>query len=431
MSKAALKKLFDQAHSAICINNFTEALECYDKVLSMDPKNDAALHFVAFLQDIQGNHRKAVEILKVAIENYPCRASYYSTLSSALRHMDNYPEAVKAIRTACELQPDAINLCNAATLLCDEKRFDRARDVYEAALDIEPESPFIHFNYALLLLKLGEYEEGWKEYDWRIPFHYNRPIPEYPVDLKGKKVRVIHEQGFGDFLMCARYLDLLRNAGAEVFVDCPKQLASLFNPHYCPNPDHTFMMMSLPRLFKEIPNAPFIQAPKNKQIIGSGFKVGIAFEAKKPFNNNIQVVERDGNLHIVPHPANLAYLSAPKRSLPHDFFDPFFRDGVRFNNLQVDTSHYAMYNLKAEDFSELADFVDGMDLIITIDTALAHLAGAMGKKTWLLLPYNCDWRWGASGENTIWYPSMKLFRQSRRGDWNSVQDKVLMAFNEL
>jgi ADP-heptose:LPS heptosyltransferase len=92
-----------------------------------------------------------------------------------------------------------------------------------------------------------------------------------------------------------------------------------------------------------------------------------------------------------------------------------------------------MQNLSGivDDFSDLADVIDGMDLVISIDTAVAHLAGAMGKKVWLLLPYDCDWRWQTEGDTSIWYPTMRIFRQPKRYDWNSLQDKILTELPDL
>jgi Tfp pilus assembly protein PilF len=430
MNKEQLRTMFDEAHKFVTENELTKAFEKYEEILAIEPDNDAALHLVAVLHNLQGNHKTALEMVLKAIGIYSCDSSYYTTMANIYRHLGDYKQSVDAIRTACELKPnDAINISNAAMILAEEKRYDRAKELYLTALEIEPECPFIHFNLSLLLLKLGEFKEGWKEYDWRLPFFHGADLPTYPEELKGKKIRINHEQGYGDFIMFARYFKLLEDAGAEVYVNCPKPLAALFPTHYCDKPDYTLMTMSLPNLFDTIPNEPYIKKRWHYPFHEEGFKIGVAWMAAKPFNNFVQVVEQESNVHIIPHPGNFAYLSAFKRSLPHDFFDALLDDNVLYN-LQTDTDHYAMQNMgpKINNFADLADMVKAMDLIISIDTALAHLAGAMGKEVWLLLPYDCDWRWRVDGNKSHWYPSMKIFRQSKRGSWDSVQKEMLTAF---
>jgi len=433
MSKAQIKQLSENAYTALCYNQFQIALDFYHAILTLDPNEDSALHSIAFILNLQGKHKTALDLAKKAITHYRCNAAYYTTLASIYRNLGNYQEAVSAIRTACELKPrDAMTLSNAAMILADERRYDRAKDVYEAALECEPDNAFVHFNYALLLLAMGDFKKGWREYEWRIPLHCDLPKPVYPQDLKGKKVRVIAEQGYGDFIMFSRYCKLLEKAGAIVYINCPRALEKLYDCHYCPDPDLSIRIMSLPSLFDEIPNEPYIKAPGKIQVPGDHMKIGVVARAVKSFDNNIQVIKRcDGSINVVQHPASLAYLSTFKRSLPHDFFDPIIdRRDIRLYNLQRDAEHYGTVEMKINDFGDLADLVDQMDLIITIDTAVAHLAGAMGKKTWLLLPYDAEWRWQADREDSPWYPSMRIFRQPKRGDWTSVQDFVIGALTE-
>ncbi len=430
MSKEQIKQFSDEAYDAVCRNDLTTALDRYNKVLAIDPTDDSSLHFYAIILNLQGKHKTALEMVKRAINRYKCSAGYYTTLASICKNLEDYPAAIQAIRTAAELRPrDPVILSNAAMILMDERRYGSAKEIFEAALDIDPHNAFVHFNYSLLLLATGDYENGWKEYEWRIPFHYGKLPPEYPTDLKDKNIQIIPDQGYGDFIMFSRYVNLLEKAGAKPFITCSKALSRLYDSHYCPKPDVTMYVTSLARLFNEIPNEPYIKAPGLKKIEDKGFKIGVASRALKNFNNDVRVLMKpDGGVHIVAHPSNLAYLSAFKRSLPHDFFDPFFSlRNVKLYNLQIDHQHYAMKNMSNQisDFGDLADFVDQMDLIITIDTALAHLAGAMGKKTWLLLPYDFEWRWQADREDSPWYPSMRIFRQKSRGDWYSVQDQLL------
>lgn len=429
MSKEIVKQLIDAAHQSLCRNDIVHAVDCYNTILRIDPNNPAARHFVAFLCDLQGEYESALKHALAAVEVYKCNADYYTTLANIYRHLDNYQEAVNAAKTACDLRPqDAMMWNNAAMILAEEKKFDRAKSAYQYALQLEPESPYIHFNYSLLLLAQDD-PEAWEEYDWRIPLNYNLPKPRYPKTFRDKKVLIKHEQGYGDFLMFARYFQLLRDLGAEVHLETPRVLDRLFPSSYCPQPDLVIYTMSLPILFPHMPSEPYIKVEKT--VTKDRFQVGIAHKAVKRFNNEVRVVAEEDRVQVLPHPANLAWQSAKKRSLPDDWFDlPSVLD-MDFWNLQIDAPHPTIPQYEGiEDFSDLAQAVANMDLIVTIDTALAHLAGAMGKETWLILPYDSEWRWG-QGDKTPWYPNTTIFRCPKRGDWQSVKIEVTRRLSEL
>lgn len=424
MNKVFVKQLSDQAYQALCVNDLAMALDCYTRISHLDPNNHASWHFMGLLLDLQGNHKTALDMVKKAIEFYKCSANYYTTLANIYRNLNRYEEAMEAIRISCELRPyDAVSLSNAAMILTDERKYSKAKEVYEAALQLEMGNSYVHFNYSLLLLSLGEFKQGWKEYEWRFPLLYNKPIPKYPEDLKGKKIQIIPDQGYGDFIMFSRFFKNLKESGASIFINCPKALSRLYDCHYCPNPDFTIYVTSLACLCDEIPTDPYIKALGNVKINESKFKIGVASRAVKQINNDVQIIKKEEYLNILPHLSNLVYHSSLKRSLPHAFFDPLFSKNRKFYNLQIDTNCYGMENVSGSisDFADVADLVEQMDIIITIDTALAHLSGAMGKKTLLLLPYNADWRW-CGGFN--WYPSIEIIQQPVREDWESVQTSV-------
>lgn len=423
-----INKLKESAFHALSQNDMAKAVECYNKILQHDPNDHDANHILAFVCDLQGQHEEALKYCYRAINSYGCRANYYSTLSNIYRHLENYQEAITAASTACDLRPDdALYWNNGAMLMAEIKQYDRARAAYEYALELAPDSAYIHFNYSLLLLTLEE-DNGWDEYEWRIPFNYNSPKPTYPKDLNGKNIVIRHEQGFGDFLMCARYFKALEKLGAKVFLETPRVLNKLFPSSFCSKPDLVINTMSLPCLIKEIPNEPYLDIAKT---IHNGFNIGIAHKAVKKFNNDVKPIVNGDKVQFLVHPANLAWLSAKKRSLPEDWFDPLISNTHTFHNLQIDAPHHKIPTYEGiQDFADLAKAVEKMDLIITIDTALTHLAGAMGKPTWLLLPYDSEWRWGTK-DTTKWYPSVKIFRCPTRGDWDSVKEDVRCALTKL
>lgn len=417
-----INNLKETALKALAHNDLAKAIPLYNKILEIDSEDHTANHMTAFVYDLQGQPEEAIKYALKSIKAYSCNADYYMTLANIYRRLEKYSEAVSAVKIACDLRPeDAVTWNNAAMLLAEEKKYDRAKSAYEYALELDPNSSYIHFNYSLLLLTLED-EKAWEEYEWRIPLNYNTPKPNYP-DLSGKKIVIKHEQGYGDFLMCARYFKILEKLGAEVFLETPRALDRLFPSRFCEKPDLVINTMSLPYLIKNIPTEPYLNLPQTPK---DGFKIGIAHKAIKPFNNDVRVTVKGDKVQLLAHPANLAWLSAKKRSLPEDWFDFLISKNYDLYNLQIDAPHPDIKSYTGiYDFYDLAKAVEKMDLIITIDTALVHLAGAMGKPTWLLLPYDSEWRWGTKN-TTKWYPSVKILRCPKRGDWEQIKSKLIL-----
>jgi len=433
-------QLVEKAWKHTTQGELPEALACHKAILELDPHNDQSLHFTSFILDLQGEHQQALELCKRAISCYGCCADYYATLSAICRHLGDYPQALAAAQTFLQMKPDCATAhSNLAMLLSEGKRHHQALEVYETALEIEPDSAFIHFNRALALLTLGNYQEGFAEYEWRLPLNEGRPIPTYPQNLEGKKVLLVHEQGFGDSIHFCRYAHDLRKLGADVYLDVPRPLHRLFvqcgKTEPIENPDARISMMSLPKLLnmKQPDGKPYLCAiggrvcdklppgnPGNR-----GNRIGIAFAAPKPFNSQVYVQTTEHGVQILPHPANLAYLSAKKRCVPPELLEPLKSKGDVY--IVQKTAHHPDFITLAdcfEDFAHTGRALLEMNVIVTIDTAIAHLAGAMGVPTMLLLPYDGEWRRG-EGKATPWSACVKIYRQPKRGDWESVIQEVL------
>lgn len=287
-----------------------------------------------------------------------------------------------------------------ATALAREGRYPEAEAALREGLVRFPGHPILGYALGILLLGRGAYAEGWPLYEnrWAAPHgpqRLNLPFPAW----KGEDVRslvLLPEQGLGDQIMFARYAPLLAERGISVTLACRPELARLFaalpaevipvrGAVSLPKRDAWAYLGSLPGLLGIAGPASYLPGGTG----GSG--VGVMLEG------NTQ-----GRL---PEPA-YGQISALGRSL-HPL------------------------STGAQDFEATAEIIRGLALVISIDTSVAHLAGAMGKPTWLLLPHRCDWRWGRGGDTSIWYPSMRLFRQPRQGDWSSVVDAVLDAARAL
>jgi len=318
-----------------------------------------------------------------------------------------------------------------------------AATAFGSALRIDPAFVHAHCNRGLSLLSLGDYAGGWEEFEWR----WKRPELQtlrnmFPgswwdgSDLSGRTILLFAEQGFGDAIQFVRYASIVSKAGARVVVDCHPPLKALLRqvrgvthvleddaeiPRYklyCP-------LMSLPRLLATRPDSipadvPYITPTKDCVDHWRG-KVAPAGETMR-----IGLVWA----------SNPATGYAWHKSVPLELFAPLGSiDGLRLYSLQtgLPAEHVAqlppglqLIDLSdgLRDFSDTAGFISNLDLVISVDTAVAHLAAAMGKTTWTLLPKVADWRWGAQGDATLWYPTMRLFRQQIAGDWSGVIARV-------
>jgi Tetratricopeptide repeat/Glycosyltransferase family 9 (heptosyltransferase) len=359
--------------------------------------------------------------------------SFYN-LGNSLADNRQLDEAVTAYRQAIALRPDYLqavaNLGNALTRL---GRYHEAIEIYERAIAINPDHPFAHFNMATVLLTLGNFERGWAEHEWRIkaagsPTDWHTKFPRWTGDdLNGRRILLHSEQGRGDTIQFVRYIPLIAQRGGRVVLGCPPELGRLLRNvsgvkqliHGAPLPqfDVHCPLPSLPLVFQTtlltIPSTvPYLtvdptlsQRWRARLADDRRLKVGLAW-AGSPTHGN------DRNRSIM-----LMTLS-PLLNIP----------GIRFFSLQVGAAGEPARRLPASvitdftneltDFADTAALVEHLDLIISVDTAVAHLAGALGKAVWVLLPFVPDWRWMLDRDDSPWYPTMRLFRQARLGDWS-------------
>jgi len=387
---------------------------------------------------------EAIEVYRRAIALRPDIADVHNNLGRALKELGRLDEAIDAYRQAISLKQSFGEAhSNLGTALVQAGQVDAAVSHFENALPQASTALDAQWNYALALLLRGDFERGWPKYEVRNRRNAAAIDPRLLAkfwdgsNLAGRRILLLGEQGLGDTIQFIRYVPLIEQIGGDVRIVCQPPLRTLFATQFGAGRVSTFEqplpafdvccpLMSLPHLLgtteQTIPrNVPYLRADPDLGKVWShrlsdraGFRIGLAWAGNPTFGN-------DRN-----------------RSIPAPMFAPL-RDvaGVTFVSLQKGPTTSATTNLALLDFtSDLNDFADtaaaiaNLDLVISVDTAVAHLAGALAKPVWTMIPFAPDWRWQLHRTDSPWYPTMRLFRQPRRGDWESVIRSVVTAIAE-
>ncbi|HWE04460.1 MAG TPA: tetratricopeptide repeat-containing glycosyltransferase family protein [Tepidisphaeraceae bacterium] len=429
---------------------FDEAIAAYRKAISADPGYADAYTNLCNALLGAGRAREAVVEGERAVALKPSSAAMQVNLGAALMAAGRCADAVAAYRRAIELDPRHADAhSNLGNALCAEGRVDEALAASAKAIEVDPRLIQSHWNYAVILLRAGDFERGWREYEWRwkTQAHFPKPParfqpPRFPTPhwdgspLQGKTILLHTEQGFGDAIQFCRYAPMVAPLGAEVIVECRAETREIFRSlprvgavvargETLPRFDCHCPLMSLPlalgTTLRNVPaTVPYLFPPPD--IVGAWAarldrgdgraQVGLCW-AGSPLHHD----DRRRSISL----ADLAPLAglATFHSLQQTPFD----EGLAPPGMRL-IDHSAALT----DFSQTAGLIANLDLIITVDTAVAHLAGALGKPTWTLLAFYADWRWLTKRSDSPWYPTMRLFRQSEPGNWGQVIQRVAEAF---
>jgi tetratricopeptide (TPR) repeat protein len=385
---------------------------------------------------------EAIDAYRQAVQLNPRDEWAWNNLGNTYMLAGRLPEAIEAVREAIRLKPDwGEAYCNLGGVLISQGEIESAAEVFELALKKAPQHPVVHYNHGVLLLLRGDYERGWGEYEWRwkcaevhVPTRFDSP-PWRGEPLEGKTILLHAEQGLGDTIQFSRYVPMVAERGGQVFLCVQPEAVSLLktlpgvrqiaqSPKQMPACQVHCYLMDLPLALgtrvETIPKAsPYLYPDPSRREkwgrklpAGRDLKVGLAW-AGRP-----------------------THVSDSLRSMKLSQFGPLSTvSGVAFFSLQKGAgSEQAIappvgmnwIDLVSEinDLADTAALISHLDLVITVDSAVAHLAGALGKPVWILTRFAPDWRWMLKREDSPWYPTARLFRQAAPGDWATVVEQV-------
>ncbi|HVY14914.1 MAG TPA: tetratricopeptide repeat-containing glycosyltransferase family protein [Rhodopila sp.] len=432
---------------AISRKRSEEALGYQREALRLDPDNADALNNAGIAHYTLGNVAEAEACFRGALRLKPAHGNAMLNLGSTRQLANDVDDAI-----ACYLQAESLGVdparvkTNLALAMMEQGRAEDAEAHCRAALAIAPTNAEAHANRAMALLLLGRLEEGWSEYESRwVVETMGHPLPPLPKprwigqDVAGKTVLLYAEQGFGDVLQFSRYAPMVAARGARVVLVVPKPLQRLMRTLHgvaevlsdedegLPEFDYHCPLMSLPFAFKTtVETIPGPQSYLHADPAGwapfletlPGLKVGLVWAGKSRTDQPHAVaIDKRRSMRL----ADMAsLLSVPGCSFVSLQLGPPARQMAGHDAL-VDVSD------RLTDWNDTAELIAGLDLVIAVDTAVAHLAGALGRPVWMLNRYDTCWRWFQQREDTPWYPTMRLFRQTRKGDWSDVVARVRAA----
>ncbi|SDG17013.1 MULTISPECIES: tetratricopeptide repeat protein [unclassified Duganella] len=437
-------------HAAVLqkLGRLDEALVAIRQALRLAPDHALALNNgAALLSSDLKRPAEALPLLEHALRLNDNDATAWNGMGYALVELRRYDDALLCLERALQLQPDlALALYNQGNALQFLNRLDEAMLSYDAALALAPDMADAHFAQSACRLLMGDLAQGFQQYEWRrrrpayqAQARQSTQAPWQGEALQGKTLLVYAEQGLGDTVQMVRYVPLLVAQGAQVILQVQEALLPLLQgtdgatvigaQQAAPPHDLHIPLMSLPAaLGTHLDNLPasahYVQADATR---------GAQWQARLGPNSARRI--------------GLAWAGNPKhdndsqRSIPLRQISQLLQPGLEFISLQRDLSAAdrlqlarlpALHSHAAAqtDFAETAALLAQLDLVICVDTSVAHLAGAMGKQVWLLLPYAPDWRWMLECQDSPWYPTMRLFRQQRPGDWDEVLQRVQAALAE-
>jgi len=423
----------------------------YREVLAASADFPPAIHYLGTVLYQRGRLPEALELLGRSVAQMPQEPEFHSNLGLALAAGQRFPEAIAAFRQALVLKPDHATAWNNLGLALQASgEIDAAVDAYRQGLASAPDLAALHWNLALALLLQGRYADGWREYAWRerapefAPFLPRQAVRRYDgTEPPGQTVLLSAEQGLGDAIQTLRFAQRVAARGHRVVAGVPLPLRALAATapgvadtcavdEVPAGIDAQAPLMSLPTLFgitlaDVAPAGPYLRADPARV---ARAEAQVARAAPRTLRVGIAWAGAPGNT-----------LNA-RRSLPlADCLPLLETEGVTWFSLKRSGEVFAPEDIRhtgrlveldlRNDFDDLAALIAALDLVVSVDTSIAHLAGALGKPVWVLLSRVPDWRWLLDRDDSPWYPSARLFRQHVAGDWSTPVAEAQRALRAL
>ena len=421
-SKSTANSIGIELQAALALHQrgqLAEAQLIYEKILRKQSNHFDALHLLGVIFWQTRQLERAVELIDKAIKISPNNAAFYSNRGNALQ---------------------------------DLKQFDAAIASYDKAIQLKPDYVEVYWNNSLALLRLGDFSRGWELYEWRWRRDdsifegrgFTKPLWLGIESLQNKTILIHAEQGLGDTIQFCRYVKSVTSIAAKVVLEVQPSLVKLMEEldlsldilargTTLPNFDYHCPLLSLPLAFQNIgdtaiPTESYIKAGQARiekwrsHFNNGGFNIGINWQG----NANLKIdIGRSFPLALFEGVASFSKVklfslqknegTEQLNNLPKEMVIESFGEDVDSEGAFLDT----------------AAIIKSLDLVITSDTAVAHLAGALGCRVWLVLKWVPDWRWMLDEDSSSWYPSMRLFRQNKADDWEGVFDKIESELNLL
>lgn len=433
--------------------NFKKAIDLINKSINLNKNNYSAFNNLSICHSNLGNHDESLKNYNKAIKLKPNYAEAYNNRGVVLKSLGRIDEAIKSYNKAIELKlsyHDPIN--NLGFIFQLKNDYKKALMYFNKALELDPGSEDKKFNIGLLNLKFKKFKEGWEGYELRKKIKdrdinlkkydfFKLPILDH---LKNKNILIYAEQGLGDIIQFSRYIELLSKLNNKITFKVYPSLLRLFKNlnNYCEltilevDPlkfDYVCSLLSLPIIFKtDYNNIPpltqeLLNIEKDKtsfwenEIKSNNFKIGIAWRGNV---ENKLMFDKSLELKLFNNISNIKNIDLI--SLQKDF-----KPEIENTNKIIKINNFKNLDNSKNAFLDTVAIIKSLDLVISVDTSIAHLAGTLEKNTWLILKCDPDWRWFSDDNKTPWYPSISIFRQDQIGSWKNPFSQIESNLEKL
>lgn len=434
------------------LNRFDDSITILKRCLELNSDNAETLNDLALAYSGKYDYDNSIKYLEKAIDVKPDMAVFHSNLGLQYRHKKNNDKAIESFKKSISLSEKPETLAMLGGCYGEKKQLDEAEKYILKALELNPNFAAAHVDLSSILKLQGKWKEGFSEYEWRSDVYdqlqiwkkiYNPAKKWRGEDISGKRIVIHTEQGHGDAIQFIRYLKPLKNKGAYIILHCAESLKSIFfnladefyttEPNTVANwdvgnntPEHDYhcSVMSLPNILQSIfTYYSYIKVDRNFDLSNykNNKKIGIVWAGNPQHPNDRERSCRLELFRKISKIDGVKLFSLMKDTRPRAYKDNGISVDLTIGSEDIKVVDLCEY---INDFEDTASIINSLDLIISVDSSVIHLAGAMGKPCFGLISWNPDWRWEIEGDCTVWYPSVSLVRQKERGNWDSVFEEV-------